>query len=287
MREQMVIQVIRLPRVLLATFVGLGLGMAGTALQGIMRNPLVGPDLVGVSSGAAAGGALAIMLDWPGGGMVFLAFIGGMVAMGCTFGLAGLGRGGADGMALIMAGIFIGAFFLACVGLGQFLANDGQLLRLQSWLLGTFNGANPGRVWLVGAPTLAGGAVLMLTRWRLNLLSLGALDVVSLGVNARRLRVLVIVLVSLIIAAQVAVSGIIGWIGLVIPHCARMLVGPDHRRLLPAAALLGAMFTLGIDDFTRVVLRRDVPAGVMTTLLGTPFICFLFWKKQSKGWSDD
>lgn len=127
----------------------------------------------------------------------------------------------------------------------------------------------------------------MLLRWRINLLSLGELDASTLGVNIHFLRWTIIAIVSLIVAAQVSVSGVIGWIGLVIPHCARMIVGPDHRRLLPASALLGALFALGIDDFTRVVIRSDVPIGVLTALIGTPFVCFLFWKTQTKGWIDE
>jgi iron complex transport system permease protein len=260
--------------------------MSGMALQGMMRNPLVGPDLVGVSSGAAFGAVMAMLLDFPSAGIVALAFCCGLLAMACTFSLARLVRG-ADGVALILAGIFTGAFFMAGVGLAQFLANDAQLPNMVVWLLGTFTRADPQAVWMLAVPTLSGGALLMLLRWRLNLLSLGDLDARSLGANVRALRWGIIAIVALIVAAQVAVSGVIGWIGLVIPHCARMLVGPDHRRSMPAAALIRALFTLGIDDFTRTILRAEVPVGVMTALIGTPVICFLFWKMQSKGWIND
>lgn len=286
LKELTVIQVIRLPRVLLATVAGIGLGLSGTALQGMMRNPLVGPDLVGVSSGAAMGGVLAIMMDWSPATVVCLAFIGGLAAMGGTFWLAGA-AGKSDGIGLVVSGIFVGAFCLSCVGLGVFLANDGQLHNIVFWLLGTMIHATPETVWLVGIPTLVGGAVLMLLRWRLNLLSLGNVDAFALGVQTKGLRLGVITIVSLIIAAQVSVTGIIGWVGLVIPHLGRMLVGPDHRKLLPASACLGGLFVLLIDDFTRVILRSDVPTGVLTALIGTPFICYLFWKKQTKGWSSD
>jgi len=286
LREQAMIQIIRLPRVLLATFAGIALGLSGTTLQGMMRNPLVGPDLVGVSSGAACGGVLAIMLDLPSFALVIFAFFGGLIAMACTFGLARLAGGTTDGLKLVLAGIFIGAFFMAGVGLGQFLANDGQLQNMTYWLLGTFARAEPKTVFTIAVPTLLGGTLLMFLRWRLNLLSLGDLDAACLGTRVHLLRWTLIAIVSLIVASQVAVSGVIGWAGLVIPHCARMLVGPDHRRLLPASALLGALFTLGIDDFTRVVLRADIPIGVMTALIGTPITCFLFWKTQTRGWSE-
>ena len=286
-RELTVVQIIRLPRVLVATLAGLALGMSGAALQGMLRNPLVGPDLVGVSSGAAFGGVLAILLDWPPAGVVALAFAGGLIAMACAFSLAKLMRGGGDGAPLILAGIFVGAFCMSCVGLAQFLANDAQLPNMTFWLLGTFTRSDPQRVFMLALPTLLGGALLMLLRWRINLLSLGDLDAAALGVSVRRLRWTLIAIVSLIVASQVAVSGVIGWVGLVVPHCARMLVGPDHRRLLPASALLGALFTLAVDDFTRTILRTEVPTGVVTALIGTPVICFLFWKMKTKGWIND
>jgi iron complex transport system permease protein len=285
-REQVVVQVIRLPRVLLATFVGIALGISGATLQGMMRNPLVGPDLVGVSAGAAMGGVLAIMLDLPPAAFVLLAFLGGMFALGCAFGLVKLARAGTDGVPLVLAGIFVSAFCMAGVGLGQFLANDGQLAEITYWMLGSLTRANPARVAMIAIPVLVCASFLMLLRWRLNLLSLGDLDAAALGVNAPRLRWLVIAAVSWIVAAQVSVSGVIGWVGLVIPHCARMLVGPDHRRLLPASAMLGGLFVLGIDAVTRTLIQSEVAIGILTTLIGTPFIALLFWKKQTRGWNE-
>jgi iron complex transport system permease protein len=286
-KELTVVEIVRLPRVLLATLAGIALGMSGTALQGMMRNPLVGPDLVGVSSGAAFGGVMAMLFDWPPIGIIGLAFCGGLGAMVCTFSLAKLVRGATDGIALILAGVFIGAFFLACVGLIEFVAPDWKLNNIVYWLLGSFVGADPQKVYMIAVPTLAGGTILMMLRWRLNLLSLGDLDAVSLGINVHYLRWAIIAIVSLIVASQVAVSGTIGWVGLVVPHCARMLVGPDHRRLLPASALLGGLFILGLDDLTRTVVQAEIPVGVLTALFGTPIICFLFWKTQTRGWNND
>ena len=174
---------------------------------------------------------------------------------------------------------------MALVGLVQFIVSDAKLPGMVYWLLGSFIGADPQKVYMVAIPTLAGGAVLMLLRWRLNLLSLGDVDAGSLGVNVHRLRWIIIGIVSLIVAAQVSVAGIIGWVGLVVPHLARMLVGPDHRRLLPASALLGGLFVLGIDDLTRTIVEGEIPVGVLSALFGTPFICFLFWKTQTRGWA--
>ncbi|MDR3569020.1 MAG: iron ABC transporter permease [Syntrophobacteraceae bacterium] len=285
-KELTVVQIVRLPRVLLATLAGMGLGMSGTALQGMMRNPLVGPDIVGVSSGAAFGGVMAMLFDLPPIGVIALAFAGGFAAMVCTYFLSRLANR-TSGMALVLAGVFIGAFFIALVGLIEFVAPDSQLPSMVYWLLGTFVGADTKKVLMIAIPTLSGGAVLMLLRWRINLLSLGDLDAETLGINVGVLRWAVIALVSLIVASQVAVSGVIGWIGLVVPHCARMLVGPDHRRLLPAAALLGALFVLGLDDVTRSIVQAELPVGILTALVGTPVVCFLFWKTQGKGWEHE
>jgi iron complex transport system permease protein len=283
LKEITVMKIIRPPRVLLATLVGMGLGMAGTALQGMMRNPLVSPDLVGVTSGAAFGGVIAITFKLPTSGTIALAFCGGLLAMICTFSLAKLAHGG-NSMVLILSGVFIGAFFLALLGLVEFVAPDGNIFAFTRWLIGSFVGADWQKVAMSAVPTLFCGAILMSLRWRLNLLSLGDLDAKSLGINVGILRWVIVALVSLIVASQVAVSGIIGWIGLVVPHCARMLVGPDHRRLLPASALLGGLFVLGLDDLTRSIVRAEIPVGVLTAVIGTPVVCFLLWKSQGKGW---
>lgn len=283
-KEIIVVQVVRLPRVLLATLAGLGLGLSGATLQGMLRNPLVGPDIVGVSSGAAVGGVLAMLWDFSPAGIIVMAFCGGLLAMTMTLGLARLAHAVADSMILILAGVFISALFVAMISLIVSKADDAHLPRMVYWLLGTFVGADAKHVAMTALPTLAGGAVLMSMRWRLNLLSLGDLDAQILGLNVSLLRWVIIALVSLIVASQVAVSGVIGWVGLVVPHCARMLVGPDHRRLLPAAALLGALFVLGLDDFTRAVSGAEIPVGVITALVGTPVVCFLLWKSHGKGW---
>lgn len=284
LRDQAVILMVRLPRVLMTVYIGIALGLSGAALQGIMRNPLVSPDLVGVSSGAACGGVLAVMLNIDNNtlALVALAFCGGVIAMICTQALVRLARANSSGIMLIVAGIFVGALFTSGVSLGCFLADDRQGSRITDWLLGTVAHATPAMVGLIAAPVLVGGSILMLLRWRINILSLGDMDIAGLGINPARVRWLVILCVSWMIAAQVAVSGVIGWVGLVSPHAARLLVGSDHRRVLPASALLGGLFTLLVDDFARVVLRADIPMSVLTTLIGTPFICFLFWKQKAR-----
>ncbi len=280
-KEVTALTLIRPPRVLLAALAGLGLGMAGTALQGMMRNPLVGPDIIGVTSGAAFGGVIGVTCDLSPLWIISLAFCGGLLAMTCTFSIAKMTRVRGDSIILILAGIFVGAFFLALVGVVEFY---GNIFTITHWLIGSFVGADWTKVATIAIPTLFGGAVLMALRWRMNLLSLNDLDAKSLGINVGVLRWVIIVLVSLIVASQVAVSGIVAWVGLVVPHCARMLVGPDHRRLLPTAGLLGALFVLGLDDLTRSIVHGGLPVGTLTALIGTPAVCFLLWKSRGKGW---
>lgn len=284
LKELTVVQLVRLPRVLLATLAGVGLGMAGTALQGMMSNPLVSPDVVGVTSGAAFGAVLAMLLELSATGTLALAFCGGICAMTCTFGLSKAVPAGSNSIVLLLAGVFVGSFFLALVGLVEFLAPGRSIFTMIYWLLGTCVGANWTKVVVIAIPTLLGGSILMFMRWRLNLLSLGELDARSIGVNVRWLRWTIIFLTSLIIASQVAVSGLLGWVGLIVPHCARMLVGPDHRRLFPTAALLGGLFVLGLDDLTRTIVRAEIPVGALTALIGTPVVCILLWKSRGKGW---
>ncbi|MDR1086584.1 MAG: iron ABC transporter permease [Deltaproteobacteria bacterium] len=292
LREITVVTLIRPPRILVAVLAGIALGMSGTALQGMMRNPLVGPDLVGVTSGAAFGAVLAMWLGFLYTPVILvLSTIGGIAAMLGTMALARVVGGRNDSLPLILAGFFIGAFFLAGVGLLIYLENPfypkGQRTgNIIYWLLGTFRGAGPVKAWTIAVPTIVGGTVLMGLRWRLNLLSLGDLDASSLGINLNRLRWILITVVSLMVAGQVAVSGVVGWVGLIIPHAARMLVGPDHRRLIPASAMLGGLFVLGLDNFTRTVIWSEVPVGVLSAIFGTPLICFLFWKTKTKGWNE-
>ncbi len=288
LKQQTVVQVVRLPRVIVATMSGVGLGISGAALQGMMRNPLVSPDLVGVTSGATCGSILAMLFNFPASGVVGFGLAGGLLARTCTTFLARLVRRNGDSLVVILAGVFVGAFFTALVGIIEYTSDSHtQLPGMVYWLFGSFVGADPRKVAMITIPTLGAGAILMLLRWRINLLSLGDLDATSLGFNAGRLRWTIIFLVSLIVASQVAASGIIGWVGLVVPHLARMIVGPDHRRLLPVSALLGGLFTLVMDDISRTLFSQEIPVGLLTAVVGAPMICFLFWKTQAQGWIND
>lgn len=279
------VEIVRLPRILLVTLCGMGLALAGAALQGVFRNPLVAPEVCGVSAGASFGGVLAIVLGWSAVGTVTLAFCFGMGALVIAFSLAQI-AGRRDILALILAGFITGAFFGALVGLAESLVDPAtKLPSIVYWLLGSFANATYEKVSIVAIVTLAAGALLMALRWRINLLSLGETDAQALGINVGVLRWSVVALVSLLVAAQVSVSGVVGWVGLIIPHLARMLVGPEHSRLLPASAFLGGLFLLAMDDIARSATEQEIPIGLLTAIIGAPVFALLFWKLQGRGWA--
>ncbi len=282
-----VVEIVRLPRILLVVLCGMGLALAGAAMQGVFRNPLVGPEVVGVSSGASFGGVLAIMLGWSGWALVGSAFLFGLGALIIAFMLARL-SGRTSILGLVLSGVIIGAFFGALLGVMTYLADpETKLPGIVYWLMGSFAEATYDKVAMVAFITLFAGGVLVALRWRINLLSLGETDAASLGVNANLLRWGIVALVSLIVAAQVSVSGGVGWIGLIIPHFARMLVGADHTRLLPASALMGGIYLLCMDNLSRSLMAQEIPIGLLTALIGTPVFAVVFWKMQNKGWSHE
>ncbi len=285
--EMIVIATVRLPRVLVAAIAGAGLGLSGAALQGLFRNPLVGPQVVGISHGAAWGGVVAILLGAGHWGIVSWAFVFAILSLAAVFALSRL-SGSSNLLSVVLAGIIVSAFFSALVGLAEFFANpERQLPGIVYWLLGSFAAVSARSLAVVAVPTLLAGGVLLLLRWRINVLSLGDADAAALGVNVGRLRWAILTLVTLIVAAQVSVSGAIGWVGLVVPHLARRLVGANHQYLLPASALLGASYLLVVDDLARSIATQELPVGVLTALLGTPVFAVVFWRAQSRGWSRD
>lgn len=284
---RVVVEIVRLPRILLVTLCGMGLALSGAAMQGVFRNPLVSPETVGVSAGASFGGVLAIMLSFSPLGIVSLAFVFGLIALVAAFSLAKLARMSGI-LGIVLAGVIVGAFFGALVGLGQYVADpQTKLPNIVYWLLGSFVGATYGKLAIVAGVMLFAGTLLMMLRWRINILSLGDVDAATLGINIELLRWGIVSLVALIVAAQVSVSGGVGWVGLIMPHVARMLVGPEHTRLLPASGFLGGIYLLGMDDIARSATSQEIPIGLLTALVGAPIFAVLFWKLQGKGWARD
>jgi iron complex transport system permease protein len=274
--ETVVLQV-RGPRVLAALLIGAALAAAGTAYQGMFRNPLVSPDILGVSTGAALGAVLAIFLSLNVFFTQMLAFAGGLGAVALVYGVGSRLRGHDPLLALVLTGVVIGTLLGSAIALLKYLADPyNQLPAITFWLLGSLASIAP-KDLLVAAPlALAGLIPMLLLRWRMNLLALPDDEARALGVHTRRLRTLVVACATLMTASVVAISGIIGWVGLLIPHAARLVVGPDFGRLLPLAMLMGAAFMLAVDTLCRTIATIEVPPGVLTALIGTPFFLWLF-----------
>jgi len=274
--ETVVLQV-RAPRILAALLVGAALAAAGTAYQGMFRNPLVSPDILGVSAGAALGAVLGIFFSQSALVIQLGAFAGGLAAVGAVYAVGASVRRHDPILSLILAGIVLGTLIGAFIALLKYLADPyNQLPAITYWLLGSLAAVAPGDLALAAPFALAGLVPLYLLRWRMNLLSLSDDEARALGVPVGRLRLAVVCAATLMTAAAVAISGIIGWVGLLIPHAARMLVGPEFSRLLPLSMMLGAAFLLAVDTLARTVAPIEVPPGVLTALIGTPFFLWLF-----------
>jgi len=279
-----VVELVRLPRVIVGAFVGAGLALSGAVLQGTFRNPLVDPHVIGVSSGAAFGGVIAILLGLSGAALFGLSFGLGLGAVLCVLLMSREG-GRSPLLMLVLAGIVVSALFSALVSLATYVADPQNTLpAIVFWLMGSFASATPSRALVVASLVALCAVPLLLMRFRINVLSLGDEEAQALGVHVERTRWLALLCVTAITAVSVATSGIIGWVGLVIPHFARMLVGPDHGRLLPASALLGASYLLIVDTLARSLLPAEIPLGVLTAVVGAPVFAFLLRRERRQAW---
>lgn len=273
--ETVVMQV-RLPRVAAAMVVGAGLSAAGATYQGLFRNPLVSPDILGVSAGSGLGAVLGIYLALPVPAIQALAFAGGLGAVAIVYGVGLAVRRHDPVLTLVLAGVAVGAVLGAGISLLKVLADPyNQLPAITFWLLGSLSSVTLADVAAILPMMALGLAPLVLLRWRMNLMSLGEEEARALGVETRVLRPVLIGGATLVTAAAVSVTGVIGWIGLIVPHVARMLVGPDYRRLLPASVTLGAGYLLAVDLIARSAGTIEVPLGILTALVGAPFFLWL------------
>ena len=268
----------RLPRILLACMVGCCLSAAGSAYQSVFQNPMAAPDLLGASSGAAFGAALAILLGLGRSMTVVLAFVGSIGAVAVVICVGGRARG-KRAVGLVLAGIMVGSLASSATSFVKLVADpEDQLPAITYWLMGSLNGTAPRDVLFAAVPMAVGLIPLLLLRWRINLLTLGDDEARTLGVHAGRLRITVILCATLMTAASVAVSGVIGWVGLVIPHLTRRLVGSNYKHLLPASMLFGALFLLLVDDVSRGLLATEIPIGILTGFIGAPFFLYLMMR---------
>lgn len=271
---------VRLPRILAALLIGAGLSMAGGAYQGIFNNPMVSPDLLGASSGAAFGAVLGILLSFSTLGTELSAFLMGIAAVAITYGIS-LAAGGRDNLlSVLLTGSVVGSLFAAFTAGATYLSDpNSKMPEIAFWLMGGLANVSFREVWLLLLPFCLGGGILFLQRWQLNLLTFGNEEAMALGVNAPRVRLGVAVGATLLTASSVAVAGMVGWIGLIIPHLGRALVGPDYRALLPVSALMGAGFLLLVDDVARNVNTTEIPLSVLTAIVGAPFFLFLLSRR--------
>ena len=279
-----VILQVRLPRIAAALVVGAALAAAGAAYQGLFRNPLVSPDILGVSAGAGLGAVFGIFLSLPVIGIQLLAFVFGIATVSLVYLVASAVHGREPVLVLVLAGVVLGTLAGSMISLLKVLADPyDQLPAITFWLLGSLATTAPSDVLGAVPLVLLGLVPLHLLRWRMNLMSLGDEEAEALGVDARRLRLVFIVAATLMTAAVVAISGIIGWVGLIMPHIARMLVGPNFDRLLPSAMLLGAGYLLIVDTLARTIAVTEVPLGILTAFLGAPFFLWLLARGR-EGW---
>ena len=275
---------IRLPRIIAAIVVGAALAMAGAAFQSIFKNPLVSSDLLGVSNGAGFGAALAIILSGSNAVIQIFAFIFGLISVSITYLISRAYKAGGI-LILVLSGVAISAFFNALISAIKFIADpDDKLPEIVYWLMGSLASVTMDKLIMILIPIVIGFAILLALRWHMNLLAMGDEEAQSLGLNPSRVRLLIIMGCTLLTSAAVSISGVIGWIGLVIPHMTRMIVGPDNRILIPASLSFGASFLLLIDNISRAVISIEIPIGILTAIIGVPIFLYLLKKGYSE-WS--
>jgi len=270
-----IVMEIRLPRAVMALFLGAGLSASGAAYQGMFRNPLVSPDILGVAAASGFGAAVALLLSSGALELQVISFAFGLLGVLLTYMLARVYRT-TPVLMLVLSGVVVAAFFSAMLSAVKYIADpESKLPAITYWLLGSLNAVSTRSLSMALPPILIGGTGLMLLRYRLNVLAMGEEDARALGVRTERVKGAIIVCTTLITAAAVSVCGIVGWVGLVIPHLCRMIVGPDHRVLIPAAISVGATYLLFIDDVARTATAGEIPLGILTAIVGAPFFAYL------------
>ncbi|HSQ42068.1 MAG TPA: iron ABC transporter permease [Fibrobacteraceae bacterium] len=283
---QTVLFEIRLPRILAAVLTGGSMALAGASYQGMFKNPMVSPDILGASAGAGFGAALAILLSRTAAEIQIYAFLCGLGAVVLTMTIArSISRSESMTLVLVLTGMVVSTLFSSLISITKFVADpDNKLPAITFWLMGGLASVGKHDALLLLALSAAASLPLFLIRWKLNVLAFGDEEARALGIDVPHLRLLVILASTLLTAASVSLCGMVGWIGLVIPHMARLLVGPNFKTLLPASALLGATFLLWVDNAARCVFPVEIPLGILTSLVGAPFFLYLLMKGK-KGWT--
>ncbi|WP_434510370.1 FecCD family ABC transporter permease [Desulfitobacterium sp. AusDCA] len=274
---------IRLPRILAAMLVGAALSTAGAAYQGMFKNPLVSPDILGASAGAGLGACLAIFFAKSGMVIQLSAFFFGLIAVLLTY-FINLKFNFEPTLGLVLGGMLVSNLFASGTGALKYFADANDTLpAITFWLMGSLSSVNKHDLIMALIPMVVGFITLFLVRWQLNVLAFGEEEARTLGINTKRLRLIVIISSTLITSASVSISGMVGWVGLVIPHLTRSIVGPNYKTLLPVAFVLGATYLLLVDDLARCLGTVEAPLGILTSLIGVPFFVLIF-KRNIKGW---
>lgn len=278
--EQIVLNV-RLPRIIAAMMVGAALAAAGAAYQNLFRNPIVSPDILGVSAGAGFGASLGVMLNLHSAGVQGAAFAGGLTAVALVFAI-GQAINRHSLIILVLVGVVIAAFFQAMISVLKILADPVDVLPVITfWLMGGLNKITPADLPVAGAAITLSLVVLFALRWQINVMSVGAEEARTLGINVAATRAALVVVATLMTASAVSIAGIVGWVGLVVPHVARMLVGPSFERLLPVSVLCGAFLLLVVDDISRAASSMEIPLGITTSVIGAPVFLLLLLRTKA------
>ncbi len=282
---QMVLHSVRMPRIFAALLIGGTLSMSGATYQGLFKNPMVSPDILGASAGAGFGAAIAILLSLGTLGIQFSSFIFGLGAVLLTLAFSKFISGGSNAtLILVLAGMVIGTLFSAFISMTKYVADpDSKLPEITFWLMGGLAAASNKDIVYLSILSILGAVPLLVIRWKINILAFGDEEAMALGINVKRLRIVIILCSTLLTAACVSVCGIVGWIGLIVPHIARLVVGPNYKTLLPASALIGATFLLIVDNAARCAFSFEVPLGILTAVIGAPFFLYLLTKGK-KSW---
>ena len=277
---QNVVMGLRVPRILASVVVGAALSMSGAAYQGIFKNPLVSPEFLGVSSGACIGAAVAILLSLTTAFISMFAFLGGIIAVLLTMSIPTFIRNRSN-IVLVLSGIIVGSALSSVFGFIKYVADpDTQLASITYWTMGSFSYIKLSELLIVLAVIVVPAIILVLMSWWIDVLSLGEDEAHSLGANVKLVRGMVIVCSTLLTAGSVCIAGTIGWVGLIIPHFGRMLVGPSNRRLIPLCGLVGGLFMLLVDTLTRTIGIEEMPVSILTGIIGAPFYCWLLFRQR-------
>jgi len=277
---------IRIPRLIAAVSAGGALAISGAAYQGLFRNPMVSPDILGVSSGSGFGAAMAILLSMPVATVQLMSFAGGITAVMAAVAVSRvIGRNNDSVLVLVLSGIVISSLFGALLSLLKYIADPlDKLPAITYWLMGSFADIRTAELGTAVVMVLAGTIPLLLVSWRVNVLSFGEEEARSLGMHTGLMRVVIIVCATLVTASMISVCGIIGWVGLVVPHISRFMAGANHRRNMPVSFLVGAGFMVAVDTIARSAAPVEIPIGIITAVLGAPFFIWIMKRSSARAW---